>query len=708
MKLQGVIAKIINQKKDIKGLFMLQLDNESAMIVNKGMITCSFYFSRLFLYMPVIIKGEIIDDIFYVESFVPYFSRKDQVIRFLESRAKGTHIGKKRIEILVDTLKNQLFTIKRKDFKDVLKEIPGLSTDSVELFLNKWIYKTPLYYLEKYLEKYDINYSTILKINEEYKAYEEYYNDATKYIKTDPYRECIKFEIKRQIAESIAYDLNISAFDSRRIKGIINYILIEKENKGDTYITAQELVKKINVLSSKRPYKAKIPVCIIANEVTYNKNLFFDKENKTIAFKRTHDEEMNSAIRLNVINKAVKDCFNIQNDEIFSIEKALNISFAKEQREAFKILRGDGVSVLTGGPGTGKTTIINGIIYYYKKKLPQNIIRLAAPTGRAAKRLSEATHENAMTIHKMLEFNPMQEEGPERNNNNPLDADLIVIDEVSMCDIHLFNKLLDAIKDGCRLILVGDENQLPSVNAGNCLHDIIKSELFSVYRLKENFRNEGSIINNATKILNGEIPSPYHDFEIKKVDSDKEAFTVLSNLSNEYYDKNDLFKCQIIEASNKGSAGCYAINKKIHETLYKDDADSRFCIGDKVMFLQNNYSLDYVNGETAIIKYLDEKEIVIYDGIKTRRLDKNALNDATLCYSYTIHKSQGSENDTIIIYLSGENNIKRMMNRNLLYTAITRAKKKVVLVFSKDALKSCINNEYFEERKTRLFDYLVS
>jgi len=717
MEIKGIITSITKKVCGAKVIFRVQLDADSAKEQNTGSMECLYFNSRLNLYMPVVLTGDIKNGVFEATRLKPYFSRSDQVARYMTNKIKGCGIGKKRVEAIVSQFGADVFTMPRPVFKERLESEfkGGISAKSIAAFLDEWYYVSTISDLEEFFAPYEVSYSSIEKIDEEYGT------GAIAKFKKDPYTECIKFDIKRQVADNIAHDLHIDELDKRRIAGLISYALLQIGNEGHTYIQAKDLGQRVNRLSIKSIYRCNIPIVCVANEVTTNRIFHLDNNNGYVSFKSIHDEEMNIAIRLKRIDEGLKSGIVIEDAEIEAIEDMLHTRYGTGQRNAFHMLEQNGIMVLTGGPGTGKTTVINGIIIYYQKKNPGQPVLLCAPTGRAAKRLSESTGMEAKTIQKLLEFNPFQDNGAERNNNNPLEAGLIILDEGSMCDTHLFSMLLNAIPENCRFLIVGDEDQLPSVGPGNCLHDVISSGLFPVYRLTENFRSEGTIIDNGKRVLKGKEPIKADDFAIGRAKNEFHAYSILSRLMDMYYKKDEPFYCQLIEASKKGAAGCDALNIRTHRNTHKElgeDISDELMNGDKIMFIRNEYvnEMDengetrsvpiYTNGEVAVIEDLDDDEVTLFDGTDERTMKRSVLNDARYAYSYTIHKSQGSENGVIIIYLSGEENVKRMMNRNLLYTAITRAKKKVILLYTGDALESCLKNEYFVKRRTRVLEFL--
>ena len=450
--------------------------------------------------------------------------------------------------------------------------------------------------------------------------------------------------------------------------------------------------------------------------------------------------EMNTASRLLQLNAG----FDIPDIEIEArireIEKQTKMDLDEHQVEAVKEAVRNGVLVITGGPGTGKTTTINTIIRYFE--LSGEDILLVAPTGRAAKRMSETTGFEARTIHRMLELNGGAEgnAGFERNEQNPLEADLIIIDEMSMVDISLMNSLLKAIQQGTRLILVGDVNQLPSVGAGSVLKDIIDSGLFHTVKLTKIFRQASTsdIIVNAHKINRGEPVSLDNKsmdfFFLKRYDADKIINVTLQLIMQKLpkFVGAKEYDIQVLTPMRKGLLGVERLNNILQMYLNPPSEKKRekehgsivFREGDKVMQIKNNYQLEWeirskyglvidhgtgvFNGDTGIIDQINdyaETITVCFDEGRMVEYSYKLLDELELAYAVTIHKSQGSEYPAVVIpLLSGP---RMLMNRNLLYTAVTRAKKCVTIVGDDSTFEQMIENNSQQRRYSGLKNRLL-
>jgi exodeoxyribonuclease V alpha subunit len=478
------------------------------------------------------------------------------------------------------------------------------------------------------------------------------------------------------------------------------------------------------------------------------KNLYDMAAQQKIVLEKVNDIEVGFLLQYyycelgvtsKIITLGLQQIPTINSDVDFEIgvfEKEHEIEFAPSQREAIAGAFNNGIEIITGGPGTGKTTIIRAIIHIYENNGMKVI--LGAPTGRAAKRMTESTGREAKTIHRLLEMGVSEDDESvfEKGESSPLDCDVIIIDEASMIDIMLMQSLLKAIKLGTRLIVVGDVDQLPSVGPGNVLKDLIESEYIKVVRLKEIFRQgkESLIVVNAHKINQGEMPvlnqKDKDFFFINENDQDKILNTIIDLMNrrlpkfNESWDK--LKDIQVLTPMRKGILGVNNLNIRLQEIFNPPAKDKKertsrdmiFREGDKVMQTKNNYSLKWIrvngfgddnegvgvfNGDLGFIESIDEESkvlTIVFDDERKVIYDFNTLDELELAYATTIHKSQGSEFKVVILPVFMGSPF--LMNRNLLYTGITRAKQLVVVVGFQKALMYMINNTNSIERYSAL------
>lgn len=573
-----------------------------------------------------------------------------------------------------------------------------------------------------FLQDYGIAPSYALKI------YKQYGEGTIDIVKSNPYRlaEDI-FGIGFKMADKIAETIGIDGDSPHRIKAGIKYILNQYSSNGHTYMPREQLLKDSYAL-------LEIPEELIENgiiELQMYKEIRQEKieEIEAVYLSSFYYGEMNVARMLVDFSNLKKETESQGIEErINKLEKEKNIKLAKEQREAIKQAITEGVLIITGGPGTGKTTTINAIITLLEEE--EFEVTLAAPTGRAAKRMTEATGKEAGTIHRLLEISFIEEDNRkqifERNEERPLETDVIIIDEMSMVDILLMNSLLKAVAPGTRLIFVGDVDQLPSVGPGNVLKDIIRSGIIKVVRLTEVFRQarESAIVMNAHRINNGEYPllnEKEKDFFFIKRSMQEEVIETIKQLVLQrlpsFVKCDPLKDIQILTPMRKSSLGVTNLNTILQKTLNppskkKKEKKYRMCIfreGDKVMQIKNNYNIPWkiynelgiridegvgiFNGDSGIIEEIDEDAqtlTVIFDDMKMVEYDFGQLDELELAYAVTIHKSQGSEYPLVIIPIhSGP---PMLMNRNLLYTAVTRAKKLVVIVGVTSMLYRMVDN----------------
>lgn len=563
------------------------------------------------------------------------------------------------------------------------------------------------------------------------KVWKTYGTDSVACIQEDPYRLCsekiaVEFAVADRLAESMEYD----RANAERVKAGILYVLRHNLNNGHTCLPADKLcaaAAKMLGVPLEDAQSALLSLCRDFDAVCEN----FDGRD-FIFLPKQHRSEVYSADRIRMMLKYPPQSIVGIDREIGEIERAENIRYAEMQKEAIRAALDKGLLILTGGPGTGKTTTLNAIIRILMEK--GEAVFLAAPTGRAAKRMSELTGVEAKTIHRLLQVDWDENDNPvfQRNERNPLECDALVIDELSMVDSYVFESVLRALPVGCRLILVGDSDQLPSVGAGNVIGDLIASGVFPTVQLKEIFRQsmESLIVTNAHRIVGGEMPVLNvrdNDFFFMPVD-DAHAVseTILSlavtRLPNRYQ-YSPVTDIQVLCPGRKGELGTIELNRRLRE-LINPQAKGKaqisvngtvFRTGDKVMQVKNNYDLPWsrpdgtvgegvYNGDMGIVTDVDKAAGCMRVQIDDREVlydFDHAAAELELAYAVTVHKSQGNEFTAVIMPVFP--GTPQLSYRNLLYTGITRAKKLLILVGRRSAIADMVAND----RKTRRFSGLM-
>lgn len=586
-----------------------------------------------------------------------------------------------------------------------------------------------------FLNQYGVSNALAMKI------YKEYGIKVMKIVRENPYRLADDIAgVGFKTADEIALRMGFSPESAMRMKAGISFALSMAASNGHTYLLYEDLYEESKRLLGISEaefendiYELTIERKIVLKEVkgerrVYNNNLYY--------------MELTVARKLLDLNAKSENNYKVMEAKVREVEAKTGIKLGDLQRKAVYEAVESGLVIITGGPGTGKTTTINAIIKLFEM---QNMeILLAAPTGRAAKRMTETTGMEAQTIHRLLELNGNPEEGGsmrfERNELNPLEADVIIIDEMSMVDIYLIYSLLKAVTVGTRLILVGDVNQLPSVGPGKVLKDIISSEKFNVVRLSEIFRQaaESDIITNAHKINAGQsirLDNKSKDFFMLSMNSSLQIQRALVSLIAEklppYVDATK-YDIQVLTPSRKGELGVENLNKILQLYINPPSADKRerqwgeviFRENDKVMQIKNDYQIEWkivtpkgltikegsgvFNGDCGIIREINEfagTVTVEFDEGKLVEYTGATLEELELAYAITIHKSQGSEYPAVIIPLL--NAPKPLLNRNLLYTAVTRARKCVTIVGSENSVNEMIQNESEMRRNSGLVDSII-
>nr|WP_318684706.1 ATP-dependent RecD-like DNA helicase [uncultured Acetatifactor sp.] len=585
---------------------------------------------------------------------------------------------------------------------DRLAEVPGIGHKRIGQIKQSWQEQKEIKNIMIFLQNHDVSTAHAAKI------YRTYGNDSIRIVKENPYRLADDiWGIGFKTADTIAGKLGIEKDRFMRLRSGILYTLNKLSEEGHCFALRNQLIDAaVKLLEVDFP-----ELEITLDEMLRTSDVIMDEE--AIYLPPFYFSETGCArrlLRLLTAQRAVA----LDTDEVMrQIESEAQISYDEVQKQAIRKAVDSKIMILTGGPGTGKTTTTLGIISAYQRAGCR--IALAAPTGRAAKRMSEAAGMEAKTIHRLLEFKPA--EGYQRNEEKPLEADVLILDECSMIDIILMYNLLKAVPDHMTLILVGDTDQLPSVGAGNVLKDMIASGSIPVVRLTRIFRQaqNSRIILNAHRINEGKMPDLRggrdSDFFFAAKDTNEEAAELLVKYCTvnlpRYYHVNAVRDIQVLTPMQRGICGAANLNQVLQEAVNP----GRICLKrggteyrerDKVMQIRNDYDKEVFNGDIGFITKVDleERELTVnFDGREVI-YDATQLDELTLAYATTIHKAQGSEYPIVVMPFTMSHYA--MLQRNLLYTGVTRAKKVFVLIGEKKALSYAIRNEITGARNTKL------
>ena len=618
-----------------------------------------------------------------------------------------------------------------------LAEVKGISLRKAQEISDQIVEKSDMRKAMMFLQQYGISLSLGGRI------YKQYGPQMYHVLKENPYQMAEDVDgIGFKIADEIAGRIGILPDSDYRIRSGLLYILTQASAEGHVYLPQKLLLRRASaLLGVEESYMEKHIMDLAIERKVVIKEIVSDEEEpeQIVYASQFYQVELHVAQMLKELDlkeEINQDKLRLQLDELESAEE---ITLDEKQRQAVMQAASNGLLVVTGGPGTGKTTTINAIIRYFEQQDEE--ILLAAPTGRAAKRMTETTGYEAKTIHRLLELSGMPEDQAqkgihfERNAQNPLEADVIIIDEMSMVDIFLMHALLSAIMPGTRLILVGDVNQLPSVGAGSVLKDIISSGQFAVVELTKIFRqaSQSDIVVNAHKINKG-IPVTLDNksmdfFFLKRYDANVIIRVLIALIQNKLpkFVNATPYEIQVLTPMRKGLLGVERLNTILQQYLNPPDNQKRekehgqglFREGDKVMQIKNNYQTEWeirgiggiriekgvgvFNGDTGIIREINTFAETLTVEFEERRFVEypfKQLDELELAYAITIHKSQGSEYPAVVIPLL--NGPKMLMNRNLLYTAVTRARKCVTLVGDEKTFWEMEENQMEQSRYTTL------
>jgi exodeoxyribonuclease V alpha subunit len=605
---------------------------------------------------------------------------------------------------------------------DELHKVEGIGQKRIEMIEKAWKDQKEIRDVMVFLQGHGVSPAYATKI------FRRYGWESISVVSKNPYRLATEiFGIGFRTADKIAQELGFTKDAAPRAEAGVIYVLNDLSEEGHVYYPYEPLIDKaMEILGVEKEIIVQA-IGAIAFEgriviEDLNQDLEkFQPNQKAVYLKPLHVSETGVALHLRRLITSPKSTRRIDAEKAVQwVQGKIRLSLAAKQIEAVKTASQEKVMVITGGPGTGKTTIINALIRIYRE-LGARIL-LAAPTGRASKRMSEATGYPARTIHRMLEFNP-QKMGFQRDQDHPLEVDVLILDETSMIDTTLMYHLLKALPSHATLIMVGDVNQLPSVGAGNVLKDVILSGRAPVVELKDIFRQAGAsrIVVNAHRINAGLMPevsakkARLEDFYFIEQDEPEEALGTVMELVCERIPKRfglDPFdQIQVLAPMHKGLLGTESLNMKLQEALNPSSRElSRGVrtvrVNDKVMQVRNNYEKEVFNGDIGKITSIDlesQEVVVAYEGIPVR-YEASELDEIVLAYAISVHKSQGSEYPAVVIPVLPQHYL--LLQRNLIYTAVTRARRLVVVVGSKKALATGIRNDRIMRRHTHLSERL--
>ncbi|EFI36068.1 helicase, RecD/TraA family [Desulfonatronospira thiodismutans ASO3-1] len=595
---------------------------------------------------------------------------------------------------------------------DRLTEVDGIGQKRIEKIKKAWEEQKEIREVMLFLQGHGVSSTYASKI------FKTYGKDSIKVVQDNPYRLATDiFGIGFITADNIAQKLGFSLESEFRIQAGILYVLHQLSDEGHVYYPRQDLARKAAEI-------LKVDAELVDQQIDSLETLQYivmeslpQQEQKAVYLAKYFYSETSIAAKLKKLIKAPKSIRQVDTDKALDwVQKTYGLNLAEKQAEAVRKALLDKILVITGGPGTGKSFLLNAILKIVSRLKVK--ILLAAPTGRAAKRMQESTGYEAKTIHRLLEFD-FQKGGFKKNDEHPLNCDLLIVDEMSMVDTVLMHHLLKAVRMDTTLIMVGDVNQLPSVGPGNVLKDIINSGSVPVVELNEIFRQarESSIIVNAHMINQGRLPvlQPRQDklddfFFMQEEDPhkvlEKIKYIVMERIPQRFK-LNPIDHVQVISPMNRGVVGVSNLNTELQACLNPQGQEiirggKTFRQGDKVMQIRNNYDKEVFNGDIGVITGLDLEE----QEIKVRFYDRQVvyeysdLDELVLAYAVSIHKSQGSDYPAVVIPLLTQHYI--MLQKNLVYTGITRGKNLVVVIGTKKALAIAVKNAGTNERYTHL------
>ncbi|MFP4164659.1 MAG: ATP-dependent RecD-like DNA helicase [Chitinispirillaceae bacterium] len=704
-RLEGIISTVTFQNED-NGFCVIQLKTDNRLVTCVGTI-------------PSVTKGESVclegtwekhrkfGCQFAVSNYEIVRPTTLEGITQLLGSGLIKNVGEVRSKQIIDRFGLDTLTVLDED-PDRLGEIPGIGKKTLEKIKDSWAEQRHLRDLMLFLQSYDISLTMATRI---YKAYGK---EAKQKIHQNPYSLIEKvWGIGFIKADAIASKLGFATDSYKRIRAGLTFALQEASGDGHTFLPRAELIARSTQLLG----VAQEQVTFSLDHCTQEK-IFINEDDSLYLPLFYRAEKYVASDFVSRITASTRDSLmppDQLKNWVAEYQKTHNWRGAPEQLEAVRMASQSNILLLTGGPGTGKTTVLQVIVALFRSMRCK--IELAAPTGRAAQRMGSISGITARTIHRLLGFKPGGQGGFSflRNKEDPIDADVIILDEVSMVDIQLMKHFLSAVKEGCTLIFVGDQHQLPSVGAGNVLSDLISCRTIPHVQLTKVFRQaaQSRIVTAAHEMINGTVPyfsnaKTDNCFFLTEEDPQKCVDTIVDLVSRRLprrYGFNPLKDIQVLSPMHKSTVGTLNLNTVLQSALNKNSSvlhfgQRTFILGDRVMQTRNNYDLGVFNGDIGIITAVTEEAVAVtYDKMPVFYEQKD-LEEIIPAYCISIHKSQGSEFKAVVIPVSTQHFI--MLQRNLIYTALTRAKELCIFIGSRKALSLAVRNDRALKRYSRL------
>lgn len=702
MQIKGFLTKeIFRNYQNGYSIFSLKTDDKT--------ITCAGIIQKFPYYTPLCLEGEYgrnskYPETFIIDSFMGWNTTEQNDILYLANGLDISGLTIKKAEKIIKTLNMPVFEAVKKanSEKEFATKIPNIDQKISHQIYTKIKQTIDFRTLFDEIIHAGGNYSDAIKV------FEIYAEKSQEMLLKHPYIVGTLLEWKFDMCDQIAKEHSIKSLSLERAKGICKYVMTQSLNDGNTYVTLEEFSYRANHLLANSPLGT-VPISFLLSFLLTEKQYVHHvrKGEMRFALKTVHDNENILVKNISRLSQTSKT-YNFDEKAIESIEKETNINFSNEQKKSFDSLKTSGIKIITGGPGCGKTTTIDGLIHYIKEVYKEDVC-LCAPTGCAAQHMAEKSGMQASTFHYLLGIRPFDTGCiPDFNSQTQLPYHFFIIDEFSIADIEMTALLFDAIPNDSCIIIVGDPDQLESVGPGNVLEDFITSGLFEVYHLNTIFRQKkgSNIILNAKKaaIGNSEFTEG-EDFALKHFDNEMDAV----NACISYSLQKEEGECQVLSPMKKEKAGTKYLNKAIQSIRHKGEmgakvyGDNEFYVNDRIITIKNNRKDNYFNGEPGIVKFIDDEGMLLrFDNGDEIYLKNSALDEVIPSHALTIHKSQGSEYPEVAILLT--ENAKRMINRKILYTAITRAKEKVSIFYQDGVLGQIPASK---KRHTELSDELI-